>query len=645
VLTSAHEPTTRAARAPRSTIVAPEPAGAPAAPHVRARPPDDPLARTLARSVAQRGARLPPDLQAGVEALSGIDLSAVRVHYDAAQPARIGARAFARGSEIHVGPGQDRHLPHEAWHVVQQLQRRVRPTRRIGAVAVNDDRALEHEAEQMGERAARIGAAGGVRAPVRVGDPPGDGAPVVQGVFDAITNALHHRRKLGAEITEATRGAAPDDNRLYKAVPNGTWGGLSAPAKALRLKHTVALRNAAGAAFTWRVAEYSDVRTCFDLEASKSHWMSWGDVRFTEDHAEIEWIVRHPAEPQGVTYYRDRLAEVSSSRTALRRAVARLPGANAYVFSRSMNPADGDAFLIKTGATDGASAQITFESTDAAVTKRALLEGLSHGLSVVPRVTLRDADPAVAATVQTAAARVPVAHVDMELIMAYIVGDLCHKIATLEEGTGWDNVAANFKDWRMLFPKSHPWQVFLQACSVPVVGPDAQVRVALNGQQAALINDVLELFAGKLVGRNTATRWAGERWGPAPAPPHARVLLDPGDFTAVSDPGGVLSNLLITGDAPAGGIATITAALTTFIDTNMPGGLNLEFTNVVDALLDPTKAHQAVVRSSGFATHAAPAIGVRPDKGFAFEDRAEVQTQFPGLATTYARIVALVDRY
>jgi hypothetical protein len=172
------------------------------------------------------------------------------------------------------------------------------------------------------------------------------------------------------------------------------------------------------------------------------------------------------------------------------------------------------------------------------------------------------------------------------------------------------------------------------------------VRTALTGgQQAAIINDVLELFAGKLVGRQTATRWAGETWGPDPAPPHARVLLDAGSFTAVSDPGGVLSNVLISGVAPVGGIGAITAALTTFIDTNMRGGLNLEYTNVVDALLDPIQAHAAVVRSSGFATHAAAGPGVRPDKGVAFEDRAEVQTQFPGLATTYARIVALVDRY
>ncbi|MEL6127089.1 MAG: DUF4157 domain-containing protein, partial [Pseudomonadota bacterium] len=36
--------------------------------------------------------------------------------------------AYAQGSNIHLGPGQDQHLPHEAWHVVQQRQGRVPTT-------------------------------------------------------------------------------------------------------------------------------------------------------------------------------------------------------------------------------------------------------------------------------------------------------------------------------------------------------------------------------------------------------------------------------------------------------------------------------------------------------------------------------------
>lgn len=98
---------------------------------------------------------LPGPLQAGLEALSGIDLSDVQVHARSDEPARLNALAFARGNQIHLAPGQERQLPHEAWHVVQQRQGRVPATGRLGATVVNTDRALELEADLMGHRAAR----------------------------------------------------------------------------------------------------------------------------------------------------------------------------------------------------------------------------------------------------------------------------------------------------------------------------------------------------------------------------------------------------------------------------------------------------------------------------------------------------------
>ena len=63
-----------------------------------------------------------------MEAMSGFSLADVVVHRNSAEPARIGAAAFTKGRDIHLGPGQARHLPHEAWHVVQQKQGRVKPT-------------------------------------------------------------------------------------------------------------------------------------------------------------------------------------------------------------------------------------------------------------------------------------------------------------------------------------------------------------------------------------------------------------------------------------------------------------------------------------------------------------------------------------
>lgn len=97
---------------------------------------------------------MPDGLKSGIESLSGMDMSDVRVHTNSAQPRQINALAYAQGNDIHLGPGQEKHLPHEAWHLVQQRQGRVRPTTEVQGQAVNDDPGLEREADVMGARAA-----------------------------------------------------------------------------------------------------------------------------------------------------------------------------------------------------------------------------------------------------------------------------------------------------------------------------------------------------------------------------------------------------------------------------------------------------------------------------------------------------------
>ncbi|MBC3872673.1 eCIS core domain-containing protein [Undibacterium flavidum] len=97
---------------------------------------------------------LPNQLKSGIESLSGMSMDHVKVHYNSSQPAQLNAHAFAQGNEIHVAPGQEQHLPHEAWHVVQQAQGRVKPTMQMKAgVPINDDVGLEHEADVMGAKA------------------------------------------------------------------------------------------------------------------------------------------------------------------------------------------------------------------------------------------------------------------------------------------------------------------------------------------------------------------------------------------------------------------------------------------------------------------------------------------------------------
>lgn len=100
---------------------------------------------------------LPQALRAGIENLSGLAMDDVRVHYNSSTPAQLQASAYTQGNNIHLGPGQNKHLAHEAWHVVQQKQGRVRPTLQAFGVDINDDSGLEAEADRLGARAAQWG--------------------------------------------------------------------------------------------------------------------------------------------------------------------------------------------------------------------------------------------------------------------------------------------------------------------------------------------------------------------------------------------------------------------------------------------------------------------------------------------------------
>ncbi|MGB9927626.1 MAG: DUF4157 domain-containing protein [Methanosarcina sp.] len=107
----------------------------------------------LLQTMRKSNTGMPDNLKAGVESLSGIDMSDVRVHYNSSKPAEVGALAYTQGTNIHVAPGQEKYLPHEAWHVVQQKQGRVQPTMQMRGVLVNDSKGLENEADYMGAKA------------------------------------------------------------------------------------------------------------------------------------------------------------------------------------------------------------------------------------------------------------------------------------------------------------------------------------------------------------------------------------------------------------------------------------------------------------------------------------------------------------
>jgi hypothetical protein len=87
-------------------------------------------------------------------------------------------------------------LPHEAWHLVQQAQGRVRPTMQMkGGVPVNDDAALEREADVMGERALA-----GVRSAATPGRPVSRAGSAPAQLFGD---------KVAVEFAAATAGLEP----------------------------------------------------------------------------------------------------------------------------------------------------------------------------------------------------------------------------------------------------------------------------------------------------------------------------------------------------------------------------------------------------------------------------------------------------
>jgi hypothetical protein len=106
--------------------------------------------RAISRLIQDDPNGLPPALRGRLEGMSGISLSDVCVNRGSSEPARMDAFAFTQGSDIHLGPGQEQHLAHEAWHVVQQKQGRVAATGNVDGQPLNHSPALEAEADAVG---------------------------------------------------------------------------------------------------------------------------------------------------------------------------------------------------------------------------------------------------------------------------------------------------------------------------------------------------------------------------------------------------------------------------------------------------------------------------------------------------------------
>jgi hypothetical protein len=96
---------------------------------------------------------LPDALKVNLESKYGMSLDHIKVHYNASKPAKLEAHAYAKFPNIYIAPGQEKHLPEEATHMVQQMQGRVKPTEEVNGTPVNDNASLEKEAVQEGQKA------------------------------------------------------------------------------------------------------------------------------------------------------------------------------------------------------------------------------------------------------------------------------------------------------------------------------------------------------------------------------------------------------------------------------------------------------------------------------------------------------------
>lgn len=85
-----------------------------------------------------------------------MSMQAVQQMADNSTQSQKQALAYTWDTDIHVEPGQEKHLPHDAWHVVQQSQGRMKPTIQAKGTSVNDDASLEDEADVIGHKALQI---------------------------------------------------------------------------------------------------------------------------------------------------------------------------------------------------------------------------------------------------------------------------------------------------------------------------------------------------------------------------------------------------------------------------------------------------------------------------------------------------------
>ncbi|OPY57051.1 MAG: hypothetical protein A4E55_01867 [Pelotomaculum sp. PtaU1.Bin035] len=105
---------------------------------------------------------MPEEVQAKMESAFNAGFSDVKIHPNSPKATDLGALAYTQGNNIYFAPGKyepgsragQELLGHELAHVVQQREGRVKTTLQMQGVSINDDPALEKEADIKGQAAA-----------------------------------------------------------------------------------------------------------------------------------------------------------------------------------------------------------------------------------------------------------------------------------------------------------------------------------------------------------------------------------------------------------------------------------------------------------------------------------------------------------
>lgn len=124
---------------------------------------DDPTAFQHTAIASSGGRTLPAPLRTQMESAFNASFANVKVH-EGNHVGSVGAIAYTQGNHVHFAPGQfnpntrsgQALLGHELAHVVQQRQGRVKPTTQVNGLPVNDQSALEQEADALGQKAAQM---------------------------------------------------------------------------------------------------------------------------------------------------------------------------------------------------------------------------------------------------------------------------------------------------------------------------------------------------------------------------------------------------------------------------------------------------------------------------------------------------------